>query len=95
MLDHITVFPAVRKVKGNDDHSLIEKTFLVNNIKVVMFPISSCLLNYQTKTLITFITKEFKGCELLVKDTNAFCYSIQDVKDVYAVIKESKWIDQP
>ena len=41
MLDHITVFPAVRKVKGNDDHSLIEKTFLVNNIKVVMFPISS------------------------------------------------------
>ena len=50
MLDHITVFPAVRKVKGNDDHSLIEKTFLVNNIKVVMFPISSCLLNYQTNT---------------------------------------------
>ena len=37
--------------------------------------------------------KKFKNCKLLFTDTDSFCYSIPDVEDVYAAIKDSYWFD--
>ena len=37
--------------------------------------------------------KMFQVCKLLFTDTDAFCCSILHAKDVYAVIKDSEWLD--
>ena len=41
----------------------------------------------------SYMQKKFKNCKLLFTDTDSFCYSIHDVKDVYAEIKDSEWFD--
>ena len=41
----------------------------------------------------SYMMKKFENCKLLFTDTGYFCYSIPDVKDVYAAIKDSDWFD--
>ena len=41
----------------------------------------------------SYMIKKFKKCKLLVKDTDSYCYSIPNVKDVYAAIKNFDWFD--
>ena len=39
------------------------------------------------------MAKNFKDCKLLFTDTDSFCYSIPNVKDIYSDIKDSDWFD--
>ena len=40
-----------------------------------------------------YMMKNFEGSKLLFTDTDSFCYSIPDVEDVYAKMKDNEWFD--